>query len=58
MIAVLKNHNSFQYVGESLKDDEDIFKLALQQDKKILRYASERKRKIIIQSQNYHTRFC
>ena len=41
-VAVKKNPNSFQYVGKNLKDDDDIFKSAFQQDKEILRYASER----------------
>ena len=45
MIAVKNNPNSFQYVGKSLKDDDEIFKLAYQQDKELLRYASERLRK-------------
>ena len=33
MIAVKKNPNSYQYVGKNLKDDDEMFKLALQQDK-------------------------
>ena len=45
MVAVEKNPNSFQYVSKNIKDD-DIFKLAFQQDKELLRYASERLRKI------------
>ena len=36
MIAVKNNPNSFQHVGKSLKDDDDIFKLAFQQNKKNL----------------------
>ena len=50
MMAVENNPNSFQYIGKSSKDDDDIFKLAFQQNEKILRYASERLRKINIQS--------
>ena len=50
MIAVKNIPNSFQYVGKNLKDDEDVFKIAFQQDKKILRFASERLRRINIQS--------
>ena len=50
MKAVEKEPNSFQYIGKNLKDDDDIFKLAFQQNEGILRYASERLRKINIQS--------
>ena len=50
MVAVEKNPNRYQYVGENLKDDDDIFELAFQQDKELLRYTSERLRKINIQS--------
>ena len=49
MVAVEKNPKSFQYIDKNLKDDDDIFKLAFQHDKELLRYASERLRKI------YHT---
>ena len=45
MIAVKINPNSFQYVGKILEDYDEIFKLAFQQDKEILRYASGRLRK-------------
>ena len=45
MIAVKNNPKNFQYVGKNLKDDDEIFKLAFQQDKELLRYASERLRK-------------
>ena len=45
-----KNIKSFQYIGENLKDDDDIFKLAFQQDKELLRYASQRLRKTNVQS--------
>ena len=58
MIAVKNNPNSFQYVGKSLKDDDDIFKLAFQLNEKTLRYASARLRKINIQSSIYRTCFC
>ena len=50
MIVVKNKPNSFQYVGKNFKDDDDIFKLAFQQNEEILRYASERLRKINIQS--------
>ena len=50
MVAVEKNPNSFQYIGKKLKDDNDIFRLAFQQDEEILRYASERLGKINMQS--------
>ena len=50
MKAVEENPNSFQHFGKILKDDDDIFKLAFQQNEEILRYASERLRKINIQS--------
>ena len=50
MVAVEKNPKSYQYIGKNLKDDDDILKLAFQQDKEILRYASERLRKTNIQS--------
>ena len=50
LIAVKNNPNSFQYVGKNLKDDDDIIKIAFQQNEKILRYASERLRKNNIQS--------
>ena len=46
MVAVEKSPKSFQYIGKNLKDDDDIFKIAFQQNKGILRYASERLRKI------------
>ena len=36
MIAVKNNPKSFQYFGKKIKDDYDIFKLALQQNKKNL----------------------
>ena len=45
MIAVEKNPKSFQYIGRNLKDDDDIFKLAFQQNEEILRHASDRLRK-------------
>ena len=48
MIAVRNNPKNFQNVGKNLKDDDEIFKLALQQDKELLRYASERLRKTSI----------
>ena len=50
MIAVKNNPVNFQYVGKNLKDDDEIFKLALQKDKGIFRYASERLKKTNIQS--------
>ena len=50
MIAVKNNPNSFQYVGKNLKDGDDIFNLAFQQDKNTLNYVSERLRKTNIQS--------
>ena len=50
MIAVEKNPKSFQYIGKNLKDDDDIFKIAFKQIEEILRYASERLKKINIQS--------
>ena len=52
MIAVKNNPISFQCVGKKLKDDNDMFKLAFQQNEKILRYARERFRK------NYRTHSC
>ena len=50
MIAVKNIPGSFQYVGKSSHDDDDIFKLAFQKNAKFFRYASETLRKIIIQS--------
>ena len=50
MIVVKIIPDNFQYVGKNIKDDDGIFKLAFQQDKKKLRYASERRRKTNIQS--------
>ena len=50
MLAVAKNPNSFQYIGRNLKDYDHIFKLAFQQNEEILRYASEKLRKINNQS--------
>ena len=50
MIAVKNNPNSHQYIGKSLQVDDDIFKLAVQQNEKLLSYASERLGKNIIQS--------
>ena len=50
MAAVEKSPNNFQNVGKKLRNDDDIFKLAFQQDKELLRYASERLRKTNIQS--------
>ena len=44
------NPKNFQYVGKSLKDDDETFKLAFQQVKELLRYASERLQKLTIQS--------
>ena len=34
MVAVEKNPNRFQYVGKTLRDDDDLFKLAFQQNEK------------------------
>ena len=45
MIAVKNETKNFQYVGKNLKNDDEIFKLAFQQDKDKIRYASERLRK-------------
>ena len=42
MVAVKNNPINFQYLGKILKDGDEIFKLAFQQDKELLRYASER----------------
>ena len=50
MITFENIPNSFQYVGKGLKDDDDIFKIAFQQNENVLRYASERLGKINIQS--------
>ena len=50
MMAVKNNPKKFQYLGKNLKEDDEIFKLAFQQDKEILRYAGERLRKSDIQS--------
>ena len=50
MVAVEKNPKSFQYIGRNLRDDDNKFKLAFQQNEEILNYASERLRKISIQS--------
>ena len=50
MIAVKNIPDSYQYVGKILKDDDELFKLAFQKDKETLRFASERLRKINIQS--------
>ena len=50
MIAFENNAKIFQYVGKNLKDDDEIFKSAFQQDKESLRYASERLRTTNIQS--------
>ena len=36
MIAVKINSKNFQYFGKNLKCDDEIFKLAFQQDKKNL----------------------
>ena len=58
MKAVEINPNSFQYNGRNLKDDDDIIKLAFQQDKELLRYASERVRKTNIQSYILIFRLC
>ena len=44
MVTVKINPNNFQCLGKNLNDDE-IFKLAFQQDKELLRYSSERLRK-------------
>ena len=52
MIPVKFNPNSFQYVSKSLKNDDDIFKLAFQQNEKIPRFARERLGK------TYRTHFC
>ena len=48
MVAVEKNSNNVQYLGKNLKDDDEIFKLAFQQDKELLRYASDRLRKTMV----------
>ena len=37
MVAFKINPNKFQYLGKNSKDDDEIFKLALQQDKELLR---------------------
>ena len=50
MVAVEKTLKSFQNVGRDLKDHNDINNLAFQQNEKKIRYASERLRKINIQS--------
>ena len=50
MIAIKSYPNSFQNAGKNLKDDDEIFKLAFQQNEQILRYASERLRKTNNQS--------
>ena len=50
MIAVEKNTKTFQYIGKNLKNDDERFNLAFQQDQEILTYASERLRKTNIQS--------
>ena len=42
MVAVKINTNIFQHLGKKLKDDDKIFKVPFQQDKELLRYASER----------------
>ena len=57
MKAVEINSNSLQYIGKNLRDADDIFKIAFQQNEEILRYASERLRKINIQSYIYRTHF-
>ena len=46
-MAVKINPDIFQYVGKNSEDDDEILKLAFQQDKEILRYASESLRKTI-----------
>ena len=50
MKAVEKNPNIFENIRGNLKDNDDIFKLAFQQNEETLRYASERLRKNNIQS--------
>ena len=40
MIAVERKPNSFQYIGRNLKDDDDIFKLAFQQNEERHKNAS------------------
>ena len=40
MVADEKNRNIFQYDRKNLRDDDEIFRLAFQQDKDLLRYAS------------------
>ena len=55
MVAVEKNPKSFRYIGKILKNDVDIIRLSFQRDKEILRFASERLRKINIQSKNYQS---
>ena len=49
MVAVKINPNNFQYLGKNLKDEDEIFKLAFQQDKEVFRYAIERLRKTSMQ---------
>ena len=49
MVAVEKNVNSFQFVGNNLRNDDEIFRLLFQQDKELLRYSSEILRKLNIQ---------
>ena len=44
------NRKGIDEYGRNLKDDDDIFKLAFPQNQEILRYPSERLRKINIQS--------
>ena len=44
-IAVKNNPKNFQYVNKKSKDVDEIFKLAFQQDKGKISYASERIRK-------------
>ena len=50
MIAVKIKPENFKNFGKFLRDDVEIFKLAFQQDKELLRFASERLRKTNIQS--------
>ena len=50
MVTVKFNPNNFRYLGKNIKEDDEIFKLGLQQNKELLRYASERLSKTNIQS--------
>ena len=55
MIAVKVNPNIYQFIGKNIKDDDEIFKLAFEQNKEKLRYASERfRKKTLILGNNIH----